>query len=60
MNPVDWIAIAVIAVILVGAVAYLLRQKKKGNRCVGCPYAGNCSSCKDQKGAEDAGDAGRF
>ena len=35
--------IAVIAVVFF-AVRYIVREKKKGNKCVGCPYAGGC--CK--------------
>ena len=42
----DWIVIAVIALAVGGAVAYLIRAKKKGRKCVGCPYSNNCSSCQ--------------
>ncbi len=35
--------IAVIAVVFF-AVRYIVREKKKGSKCVGCPYAGEC--CK--------------
>ena len=35
--------IALIAVVFF-AVRYIVREKKKGNKCVGCPYAGEC--CK--------------
>lgn len=47
MGLVDWIVFAVIALILGGAIAYIIWQKKKGKKCIGCPYADNCSSCKD-------------
>ena len=41
------IAIAVIFAILGGAIAYLIRAKKKGQRCVGCPHSKTCSGhCK--------------
>jgi len=55
------IAALVLAVILGGAVWYLIRAKKKGVKCIGCPdgakcagscsgCAGNCSGCgKDQQ-----------
>ena len=36
---------AIIAVVLIigGAVAYIIKSKKSGKKCIGCPY---CSSCK--------------
>lgn len=37
------IVIAVIVAILGGAIFYLIRAKKKGQRCVGCPHSKNCS-----------------
>lgn len=44
------IAIAVIVLIIGGAVAYIIKSKKSGKKCIGCPYAsscksGGCSSC---------------
>ncbi|MBQ6312725.1 MAG: FeoB-associated Cys-rich membrane protein, partial [Lachnospiraceae bacterium] len=24
------------------AVRYIYKEKKKGNKCIGCPYAGSC------------------
>jgi len=52
--------IASIAVVAAAffAVRYIVKEKKKGNKCVGCPYAGEC--CKyaelgklmDRKGCE--------
>ncbi len=50
MNPVDIIAIAVIALIIGGAVAYIIRAKKSGKGCIGCPYSGSCSKCNRTKG----------
>ncbi len=51
MGLVDWIVIAVIALIVGSASLYILRQKKKGKKCIGCPYGGNCASCKNHKDA---------
>ena len=51
--------IAVIAIILIigGAVFYIVRAKKRGNRCIGCPYGascnGKCSQNKDGTNAKD-------
>jgi len=43
------IAIAVIALIIGGAVAYIIKAKKSGQKCIGCPDAktcsGSCSGC---------------
>ena len=39
----------VVAAIVVGALWYIRREKKRGAKCVGCPDArtcgGNCGSC---------------
>lgn len=48
---VNIIAVAVILIILGGAVFYLVRAKKRGQKCVGCPYAKQCGgvcSCKNE------------
>ncbi|MBQ5602046.1 MAG: FeoB-associated Cys-rich membrane protein [Clostridia bacterium] len=52
----DFIAIAVIVLIVGGATAYIIKAKKSGKKCIGCPNSdscgktstscgGNCSSC---------------
>ena len=40
----DWIAIAVILLIVGGAIAYILRSKKSGKKCIGCPYGETCGA----------------
>jgi hypothetical protein len=46
MGLVDFIAIAAVALIIGGAVFYIIRAKKRGQKCIGCPYAKKCgSSC---------------
>ena len=44
----DWIILGVILLIIAAAALYIIRQKKKGAKCIGCPYAkscgGNCSN----------------
>ena len=42
MNIVDYIAIAVVVLTLSAAVFYIVRAKKRGEKCVGCPYAREC------------------
>ena len=40
----DIIVIAVIGLIVGGAVAYIIRAKKRGQKCIGCPYANSCNA----------------
>ncbi len=42
------IAIIVILVVLGLATAYIVRSKKKGVKCIGCPSGGNCSKCRGE------------
>lgn len=59
MGIVDYIAIAAIVLIVGAAVFYIFRAKRRGEKCVGCPYAkqcgGNCGGCANvtkEKGNE--------
>lgn len=60
MKLIDIIIILIITAILVAAIAYIVRAKKKGAKCIGCP-AGDCCSMKKGCGeqsktkAEDSG-----
>lgn len=38
--------VAIVAVILGGAIYYIIKEKKKGAKCIGCPYAKECASKK--------------
>ena len=46
----DFIILAVIALIVGGAAAYIYKEKKHGAKCIGCPCSkgcsGNCGSCQ--------------
>ncbi len=42
MGIVDYIALAAIVLIVGAAVFYIVRAKKRGEKCVGCPYAKQC------------------
>ena len=42
MGIVDYIAIAVILLVVGAAVFYIIRAKRRGEKCVGCPYAKQC------------------
>ena len=48
--PAEWrldmenvIIIAVLVVIIGSAIAYIVKAKKSGVKCIGCPSGGNCS-----------------
>ncbi len=45
------IIILVLAFIIGFAIVYLLRAKKRGQKCVGCPYSKECgsNSCNSHK-----------
>ncbi len=40
----DWIAIGVILLIIGAATAYIIKAKKSGKKCIGCPYAESCGA----------------
>lgn len=42
-----WITIGVIALIIAGAISKIVREKKKGVKCIGCPAA--CSCARDNQ-----------
>ena len=50
MTPTDIVVIIIIALIIGGASFYIIRAKKRGQKCIGCPDAkacsGNCASCQ--------------
>ena len=40
----DIIIVGILLLIVGGAIFYIVKEKKKGTKCIGCPAAGNCSS----------------
>ena len=42
MELIDYIMLAVIAVIVFGAGYAIYRSKKSGKKCIGCPDSGSC------------------
>lgn len=40
----DWILAGVILVVVGVAVWYIIKEKKRGRKCIGCPYSGSCAS----------------
>lgn len=37
------IVIAVILLLVGAAVVYIIKEKKRGTKCIGCPAAGQCA-----------------
>ena len=42
MNMQTIIAVIAVALILFFAIRYIYKEQKKGNKCIGCPFAENC------------------
>ena len=42
MQWIDWILIGAIALIVGAAVAYIVKAKRSGKKCIGCPESGSC------------------
>ena len=40
----DIIVIAVILLIIGAATAYIIKAKKSGQKCIGCPYSKSCGT----------------
>lgn len=47
----DIVVIIIILLILVGSSFYIIKAKKNGQKCIGCPYSKTCnkSSCLEKK-----------
>ena len=45
------ILILILAAVVGAAITYIVKEKKKGNVCIGCPHAGTCAS----KNSKDSG-----
>lgn len=49
-NIVNIIIILVLIGITAAITTYLVREKKKGVQCIGCPYARECAKRKSGRG----------
>ena len=52
---IDIIVISIIGVVVGLAVGFIIKEKKRGKKCIGCPYASSCQSkcsCNSQKNNE--------
>jgi hypothetical protein len=43
---VDFIVMLIIALLVLAAILYIRREKKRGVTCIGCPHAGECAKKK--------------
>ena len=41
---IDVIVVIICALVIGSAVAYIVKSKKSGKKCIGCPYGSACSS----------------
>lgn len=49
MKPIDIILLLIIVVIASGIILYIRNEKKKGSKCIGCPYGKQCGGRCDKK-----------
>lgn len=52
MGGVDFIIIGVIVLVVGAAVAYIIKTKKSGKKCIGCPDGCSCNA-KGKKSGDD-------
>ncbi len=49
----NFIIIAVVVLIIALAAGYIIKAKKRGEKCIGCPAGSKCRSCYHSSGDED-------
>ena len=59
MNPKDILVVLILILILGLAVLYIVKKKKSGAKCIGCPYSSQCgkngaTSCNCNVGTEES------
>ncbi len=45
MKAADIIVILAMLIIVGAALAYIIISKKRGKKCIGCPYSSSCTRC---------------
>ncbi len=46
----DIILVLILAAIFIGIVVFLIRAKRRGQKCIGCPHSKSCGgNCGDKK-----------
>ncbi|MBQ2253488.1 MAG: FeoB-associated Cys-rich membrane protein [Clostridia bacterium] len=46
------VILVTVALIIGAIVGYLIRSHRRGKRCIGCPYAKECTACSTDGCAE--------
>ena len=54
MGLTDFIAMGAILIIVALAIWYIVREKKRGVKCIGCPSGSHCSKSGNAKDGSDA------
>ncbi len=49
IDMADMIVITVLVILVTAAVMYIVKEKKKGTKCIGCPSAASCAGKCDSK-----------
>ena len=49
MNPIDFVIMGAVLLIIGAAAAYIIKAKKRGKKCIGCPYSNSCTTCCKKK-----------
>ena len=50
MGPIDFIVIGIVLLVVALAAWYVIRTKKNGAKCIGCPSSCNCSKSQNGQG----------
>ena len=45
MTGTDFLVIGIVLLIVGSALFYIIRAKRKGRKCIGCPGGNGCSGC---------------
>lgn len=53
----DIIVVAILILVVGSALGYIIHEKKRGVKCVGCPYAESCRTCRQDEHASCGGEA---
>lgn len=40
----NFITVVILAIVITAAITYIVKEKRKGTKCIGCPSAGTCGS----------------
>ena len=50
ITVVNYLIILIVVMIVACSLGYIRREKKRGSKCVGCPYSGSCGGNCSGKG----------